>query len=391
MTTSPLETPRRWPLIVAAILALLSVAALAAPADLLAKSGKGKPAGSYAPPKGKLFAGVSDTGQGSDYRQYRKQTGAHPAVMQSFEVWGKLPKEAISRWDDTRTRGMLSLSTSPCWGCDATISSQSIAEGKGDKYIAALAKTLAKRNEPTYIRLFPEMNGHWNAYSAFGGSGKPRSEAYSTANFKLAWKRFAMIIRGGDRGKIDKKLRKLGLPKLQVTTKDRLASPKVALAWVPQAFGSPNVSGNQPEDYFPGYDYVDWAGADIYGKYPSVAGLNSLYRDYSKVPFLIGEWSPWDADKPKFVDSLVDWVAGHGRAKMAIYYQGFGEGLVNDFEISDYPSSLKKLRHRLNENKFAQYAPENVKADKSKGKGKGGKGKSKGKSKSKGSGKGHRG
>jgi hypothetical protein len=376
----------RTPLTIAAIALLTALLVLAATADAPAKSkgkksrGKGVPSGkAFVPPKKKLYAGISDTGQTSDFREYSRQSGAHPAVMQSFESWGYTPNEALRRWRDTATRGMISLSTSRCWGCDAVISNEAIAQGRGDEYIVALGSALAKRKRPTYIRLFPEMNGHWNAYSAFKASGKPRGDAYSTANFKRAWTRFVLIVRGGRRKAIDRRLRKLRMPKIKTRTKRKLRRPKVSIAWVPQAQGSPNVPGNGPGDYFPGYRYVDWVGGDIYGKYPSLAGLGSLYRKYRKAPFMVGEFSPWDRDGKGFVKSLFRWVERKGRAKMAVYYQGFGEGAANDFELSDYGQARRALKRKLNSRRWVQYAPE----ERSKGKKKGGKGK-KGKGKKRG-------
>ncbi len=332
------------------------------------KSGKGGSAKAFVPKKGKLFAGVSDTGQTSDYKEFQKASGAHPSVMQSFEAWGYVPKEALGRWEQTHTRGMLSLSTGRCWGCSPLISTRSIAQGEDDGYILTLAQALAKRKAPTYIRLFPEMNGFWNGYSAFHGNGEKRDPEHSTANFKKAWQRFVLITRGGKTKSIDKQLKKLDMPKIKGKTKRKLAKPKVAFAWVPQAQGAPNVPGNQPADYFPGYRFVDWVGADIYSKFPSLDGLNSIYKQYRKRPFLIGEWAPWGVDSPGFVNSLFDWVEKHKRTRMAIYYQGFGEGPANEFELSDYPKSRTALRHRLNSNKYAPYTPENEKGKRGKGK-----------------------
>ena len=120
---------------------------------------------------------------------------------------------------------------------------------------------------------------------------------------------------------------------------------------------SPDVKGNQPRDYFPGWKYVDWVGADVYGKFPNIAGVNSLYKQFSKRPFLIGEWSSWDVDSPRFVKALFDWIEHHHRANMAIYYQGFGEGADNPYELSDYPQSTRVLRHILNERKYAPLRP----------------------------------
>ena len=347
------------PCLLAAAIALVVVAGPASGAKHH-KGGDGVPAGkAYLPPKGKIFTGSSDTGQTSDYREFRDQTGAHPAVMQSFESWGYIPKEAMNRWTDTNTRGMLSLSTAKCWKCPDVISPQSIARGKGDRYIVSLAKALAHRRKPTYIRLMPEMNGYWNRYSAFESSGQPRDKAHSTANFKKAWQRFVLIVRGGERKAIDKQLQKLHMPRIRERTEKKLPKPKVAFAWVPQSTGSPAVKGNAPKDYFPGWDYVDWVGADVYGKYPNIAGVDQLYKKFSKRPFMIGEWSSWDTDNPRFVKDLFSWIEKHGRASMAVYYQGFGEGADNPYELTDYPKSTEKLRHILNANKYVPFAPEN--------------------------------
>lgn len=357
--------------IVLAVLTLVVVLAPEADAKQKGKGSKGKAnATAFLPKKGQIFAGVSDTGQTSDYKEFHKATGAHPAVMQSFESWGYVPAEAIERWDRTKTRGMLSLSTGRCWSCKPVISAEDIAKGKGDRYILALSRALAERGEPTYIRLFPEMNGYWNAYSAFHGNGTARDSKHSTANFKKAWQRFVLISRGGDRRSIEKQLKKLKLPKIHGKTQKKLPKPKVSFAWVPQSQGSPNVRGNQPQDYFPGYRYVDWVGADIYGKYPNFDGLSKLYNKYRKRPFLIGEWAPWGADDPGFVNDLFSWIQNHGRTRMAIYYQGFGEGADNEFELGDYNRSKTALRRRLNSKRFPLYTPENDPKASKKGKGK---------------------
>jgi hypothetical protein len=317
-------------------------------------------ANAFLPPKGKIFTGSSDTGQTSDYHEFRDKTGAHPAVMQSFESWGYLPQEALGRWLDTNTRGMLSLSTAKCWKCPDVISPQSIAKGKGDRYIVSLAKALSHRRKPTYIRLMPEMNGYWNRYSAYGSDGKLRDKEHTTTDFKNSWRRFVLIVRGGEVKAIDAKLQKLGMPKITERTSKTLPKPKVAFAWVPQSTGSPDVKGNQPSNYFPGWDYVDWVGADVYGKYPNIAGVDDLYKKFDKRPFLIGEWSSWDVDSPQFVKDLFGWIEKHHRARMSVYYQGFGEGADNPYELSDYPGSTETLRHILNASKYAPFAPENV-------------------------------
>ncbi len=56
---------------------------------------------------------------------------------------------------------------------------------------------------------------------------------------------------------------------------------------------------------------------------------------------------------------------------MLVYYQGFGEGKANDFEITDYPKCLRTVRKLLNSKRYAEFAPEE---QKHKGKHHGGKG-----------------
>ncbi len=304
---------------VAGAVALLFATAPASEAGKGGRKGDGLAnASRFLPPKGKIFTGSSDTGQTSDYREFRTRTGAHPAVMQSFESWGYVPKEAIGRWLDTNTRGMLSLSTARCWKCPDMISPQSIAEGKGDRYIVSLNRALAHRRKPTYIRLMPEMNGYWNRYSAYGSDGKLRDRFHETSDFRDAWRRFVLIMRGGEVRAINRRLGKLKMSRITERTGKKLQKPRVSFAWVPQSTGSPNVKGNAPRNYFPGWDYVDWVGADVYGKYPNIAGVNSLYRQFTRRPFMIGEWSSWDVDNPKFVRDLFGWIEDHGRARMSV-------------------------------------------------------------------------
>ena len=43
--------------------------------------------------------------------------------------------------------------------------------GHGDRYILKLNQSIARSKQVVYIRLFPEMNGYWNPYSAYNADG----------------------------------------------------------------------------------------------------------------------------------------------------------------------------------------------------------------------------
>ena len=329
----------------------------------------------YAPRDGRAFHGVSDTGQIADFRSFTDQAGAHPAVLQDFFHWRvPLTTGALYRWGKTDTRGVLSLSTQTGEGVEM-ITPRQIAMGKDDRYMTHMAADIAETGQTVYIRLMAEMNGHWNAYSAYNADGSARRGGHSTRWYRLAWRRFTLILRGGSRDRINRKLMRMGLPRIiraksqddpvyeggadgiPLPIPERMPRPRVAMMWVPQSFGSPNVNGNQPEDYWPGGKYVDWVGIDIYSKFASAFddGVRFFNR-YDKWPFVIGEYGPWDNDVGgAFTGRLFRWAEAHDRVKMMIYYRGVDP--ANEYNLQHYPGAREALRNHLAEPRWDPFAP----------------------------------
>lgn len=318
----------------------------------------------FAPKEGKIYAGVSDTGRKRDYRAFTDLVGTHVAVMQSFQTWGSWQEDHRQAWKRTETRGMLSISTTGSYEGAEVISPRQIRRGRGDGYLMKVGRELDAWDRPTYIRLLPEMNGHWNPYCAFNEDGSKRDAAHSTAQFRKAWIRSVLIIRGGPKNRINRKLRRVGMPPIRRTAHppSRLATPKVSFVWVPQTHGSPNIRANAPRPYYPGRRYVDWIGADIYGSFPNFAGLDRFYGDFRRKPFVIGEWSPWAVDDPDFTHHLHEWVESNKRAQMMVYFQGFGD--PNPFQLQLYPKSAEELRRQLKSSRYVKKAPDHHKPDK---------------------------
>ena len=101
----------------------------------------------------------------------RKRVGAHPAVLEDFYHWDTpLTSGALQRWRQTRTRGVLSLSTAPGGGPEL-ISPRQIAKGQGRSLPGPANQSIAESKQVVYIRLFPEMNGSWNPYCAYNANG----------------------------------------------------------------------------------------------------------------------------------------------------------------------------------------------------------------------------
>ena len=330
----------------------------------------------FRPPHGQIFHGVSDTGSARDFRVFNHRVGAHTALLQSFGKWGgQHLVGGLHRWRITHTRGVLSLSTAP-GGQPELISPRQIARGRGDGYILRLGRTIARSDQVVYIRLFPEMNGSWNPYCAFNSDGSSRGASHATRAFRDAWRRIVLIAQGGKRGVINRKLVKLGMPRIYRAASNRdpiyadrhvprlLPRPKIAFMWVPQTIGSPAIRSNVPGKYWPGGRYVDWIGADIYSKFATPGVWSAFRRFYSNWrnpgrhhwPFVVGEYSPWDNDyRGAFTRRLLDWALHHRRVRALIYYRGVFPN--NEFDINHWPRARSVLRHKLNHPRFAEYAP----------------------------------
>jgi hypothetical protein len=330
----------------ALVLALAALACL-----VLAPGAVAKP---YSPGKGKAFHGISDTGDVAGFYDFAQQVGSHPAVMQTFHTWGTFPSQAMLRWDNTETRGMISVGTSKGYAEPEVISPAAIANGEGDNYPLNLNNAIAVWDQPVYIRLMAEMNGHWNAYCAYNQNGTYRGPAHSPAAYRQAWRRFALIVRGGPVAQINDRLRRLDMPPIQANVGEVLPTPKVALMWVPHSSPTPNIRANRWQVYWPGKKYVDWVGTDIFSTAPNWANLNRLYEGYKHKPFVVGEYAPMGEDDSSYVANLFSWSGRHKRSKMLVYYQGFGDDPT--FGVSHFPGVRSVLRGRLAGARFQEYA-----------------------------------
>jgi hypothetical protein len=302
----------------------------------------------FLPPEGRLFAGVA----GQPVSSYVRAVGKHPAVYEEFIPWGQWLPGLTRDAGAADARLMIHITTR--YGAREAITPGAIAGGAGDRWLIGLNRAIDDGGLVTYVRPMAEMDAYWNAYCAFNADGTRRDPAHSTSAYKRAWARIALIMRGGPVARIDRQLRELHMPPLPVS--HDLPTPRVAMAWVPQSAGAPDVAGNQPRDYWPGRRWVDWVGTDFYGKYPNFSGLGALYDAYPRLPFVFGEYALWDSDDPGWIERLFAWIGTHRRTRMMIYNQGLNPG--GPFRLSRYPRAALALRRHLASPTFPAYAPE---------------------------------
>jgi len=333
------------PSILAAALALT----LAAPAS----------AETLLPPRGKVFHGGTGGYTGAHIDRFARRSGRAPAVYQFFFTppWRSAAARDLD-WErnllgvaaSRGARPMFHLSTARGGDGGSVVTPGQIARGAGDRYLVALNDMLARFGRPAYLRVMAEMNNFNNPYSAFGGNGRPRTRAHSTRSFRAAWRRIALVVRGGAVQEIDGRLRRLGLPPLR-TEAAELPRPRVALLWVPFCAGLPHRRGNGPGAYWPGGRYVDWVGTDFFANSPNFPCLGRFYRDrrWRAKPFAFGEWALWGRDDPRFVRRLYRWIASHRRVRMAVYNQG---ALLKPL-LRLRPRSARELRRHARSDRFS--------------------------------------
>jgi hypothetical protein len=274
--------------------------------------------------------------EGSKSR-FKNQTNQATDVNLDFISWGVHSETYL---DNTLSAAKpipaLSFTTVNKYGNEG-ITPAEIANGKGDRVLIDIAQALDRFGSFAYVRPFPEMNGHWNPYSAYNSNGTYRGSAHSTKNFRLAWRRIYVILHGGTLADINAKLLAAGVPRLDRT--NDLPVNDVDVIWNPQGFGSPDLEGNSAAAYYPGDKYVDVVANDLYdyGRGVEWEANLDLYRAHPDKPYAIGEWGLGPGiDHPDFIQKMANFASSHPRVKMIIFYRSLSG---SDYDLANKPKS----------------------------------------------------
>jgi hypothetical protein len=271
-----------------------------------------------------------------DAGRFAGQTGQRSTVRHNFVGWHQgnaFPKILAN----LRPVPMVALKTG------GGITPLSIAQGRGDYFLLQLNAALADFSGLVYVRPLPEMNGHWNDYCAYNRDGSPRGRQNSTAAFKKAFARTAIIARGGPARLVNAKLRKLGVPGIGQTD---LPTTQARIVWNPQGYGAPDVPGNSARAYYPGNAYVDVVANDLYRQSTGAAweANDALYAAFKSKPYGIAEWGLWGVDDPAFVEKMGGWVRGHPRVELLAWFNSKPGSI---FDLGSKPRSRAAYRKHI--------------------------------------------
>ena len=316
------------------------------------------------PPGGKMFFGVTDTGDASDFRSFSRSVGKHPPVIQTFHQWGNSWEKSMPRWRSVKARPMLHITTKADNTGAELITPKQIARGRGDDYLVRINTVSARRKLRMYVRPLGEPNRCLNLYAGVDCSGNVRGGSYSFGWYKQAFRRIAIITRGGaKRGRINAQLKRLRMPKVQKVgdakrLPRRLPRAPISIIWSPLPAGSPTVRANLPRNYWPGKKWVDWVGTDFYNRYNNWKHLGNFYDKWSRgknKPMALTEFGLWGSDGPGFIKRIFTFAARRSKVRMLVYYQDFGSS--NSFRIQNFPKGRRTMAKFLNKRKFPKYAP----------------------------------
>jgi hypothetical protein len=287
----------------------------------------GVPAGGAAPARGGVLLGVLGNPD-----RFDSITGQKSAVHHVIMAFGQTT--GVRATDPDRI---------PLWAFSMRgYTARQIANGAGDAFLAALNQAAAAAPGRVYLRPWGEMNGHWNDYCAFNQDGSPRGPERSTASFRKAFARAYLLVHGAPDA--NARLHRLGLPPVTVPLTPA-PFPRVRVIWNPQGYGSPNLRGNSAAAYYPGDAFVDVVGDDLYNiRFKAEwAAADALYRAHPGKPFSFPEWANWGIDDPAFIGRMAQFVEGHRRTELLVYYNG-NQG--SEFDLAARPRS-RAAYHRL--------------------------------------------
>ena len=272
-----------------------------------------------------------------DLPRFQTLTGQASTVHQAFLGWGQGASYGSSfttLFGTLTPIPMITLNTGLGSSRKEAVTPAQIAAGKGDGYLFSLNQAIAQWNQGIYVRPLAEMNNYAVLWSGYTKGGKLKA-GHTPADYRRAFARIYLIVHGGPAATIDAKLKALHEPPIA----HDLASnpfPRVRVVWSPLAGANPRVAGNAAENYYPGKQYVDVDGGDIYDERLTDTapwnGLEDLYQasiGHGR-PFAVPEWG-LSLDDPTYIKHMCTFLSTHTRTEEAGFYES-RPGSVWDIE-----------------------------------------------------------
>lgn len=215
-------------------------------------------------------------------------------------------------------------------GLGAVECTQRVSSGEYDNFLRATARWI--RSDFPY-KLFIRLDHEFNL--------ETQGWSQNTTTYAMAWRRVVDIFR----------------------------TEGVVVEWVWCPNWNDNPSTLQYQDFYPGDDYLDWIGVDIYanswgmnaqGMLDCKGSNNLSVYEFALVhgkPFMIGEWGlnltndMTDQENAVWLSGMFDAIEERPNVKAIIHWGGENWSLLN------YPSAIEIYRNRVNSSKYTNVYP----------------------------------
>ncbi len=235
------------------------------------------------------WVGSSHIGNYNLLTNFEGQVGKGVSIWNWIQLWNRpqdsenIPNFDNALMDQSRNHGAIPMvSWSPEAGNGGIFSSlQDIIEGKCDTYLTAWGQASAQWGHPYFVRLMWEFTGPWTDYTINNGYGiYPWDSGIGNtpAKFVQAWQHIVNVVRnaGGN---------------------------QISWVWCPGDVGD---STSTLKSVYPGDNYVDWVGTDIYGDlvHSGDVELANIHAMTNK-PVMIPEIGYSGANKGQYWNTLL--------------------------------------------------------------------------------------
>jgi beta-mannanase len=207
-----------------------------------------------------------------------------------------------------------------------------IAQGKDDSYIETIAGEVKNFTYPVFIRFGAEMNINQGQLFSFGEN---------PSTFIDAWRRFVDVFR-------------------------EQGASNAVFVWNPNWCDIWN--GHPASQYYPGDEYVDYVGIDMYQETPTTdpeIQISNLYQEYSNAkPILICEWGVnWigenfsDIDRAAYMTKFFDAIEKRNDiVGISYWYIALGD-MDFTFNSTDLPITTQVYFDRISNSRYISNFP----------------------------------
>ena len=258
----------------------------------------------FEPPDGQVYHGAFPVSQNStnpgdywlDPATFENLAGKHLAIVLWYANWSTSFQNSVGYVINQYLKPagrVIEVGWMP-----SQVPLDDIINGAWDDYLRQWFADARDLGEPIFLRFANEMNGNWLDYDGWHNGGSVSTELgwQATEKYKAAWRHVHDIAR-------------------------QMRACNVAFVWAPNYTSWPNPNSNWPQfawndwrNYYPGDEYVDWVGIDLYdfeGQNPR-GSIQPFYDEYAaRKPIILAETAGHysaavNADKERYIRQLFD-------------------------------------------------------------------------------------